>query len=310
VHGRDFKPGAEDFRDLFVQALSVGVERDYSEYLDEFNALPKQIAYYGDITSEFLTSKGIRYDEALDMGDRRNALIKLRGYERRKDFGVSRYDRLPGKTALGEFFADVFVPILGSLGFSKKLIEKVGIDLSEYWNPDSDFASRMRARVREAICRVLDTGDQVLLLSHGTGCIVTYDVLWQLSHDDRFSDKYQAKKVDVWVTMGAPLGDSMVFRRLMGHDRKGLDRYPSNVVSWHNLSAEDDFVSHDNKIADDFKYMLKQRQLSFLRDYRIYNLAVRYGKSNPHSSLGYLVHPRTTKILVEWLQQASPEATP
>ena len=53
--------------------------------------------------------------------------------------------------------------------------------------------------------------------------------------------------------------------------------------------------------------MLKQRQLSFLRDYRIYNLAVRYGKSNPHSSLGYLVHPRTTKILVEWLQLPIPQ---
>lgn len=307
VHGRDFKPAAGDFMDISMQALSSGVERDYPEYLDEFQALNKRVAYYGDITDEFLTREGQRYDEALDMGDRRNALINLRGYERRKDFGVARYDRLPGKTALGEFAADVIAPILGSLGFSNKLIEKVGVDLSEYWNPDSDFASRVRARVREAICEILDAGGPVMLMSHGTGCIVTYDVLWQLSHDDRFRDAYQAKKLDVWLTLGSPLGDSMVFRRLMGHDRKGLERYPSNVVCWHNLSAEDDFVSHDNRLADDFKAMLKQRQLSFLRDYRIYNLAVRYGKSNPHSSLGYLVHPRTTKILVEWLQLPIPQ---
>ena len=310
VHGRDFKPAAEDFMDISISALFAGVERDYPEYIDEFHALKKWVAYYGDITDGFLTNKGLRYDEALDMGDRRNALIKLRSYERRKDFGVSRYDRLPGKTALGEFFADVFAPVLGVLGLSNKLIEKVGIDLSEYWNPDSDFGSRVRARVRETICQVLDSGDQVMLMSHGTGCIVTYDVLWQLSHDERFKNDYQSKKVDVWLTMGAPLGDSMVFRRLMGRDRKGLERYPSNVVSWHNVSAEDDFVSHDNKIADDFKAMLKQKQLSFLRDYRIYNLAVRYGKSNPHSSLGYLVHPRTTKILVEWLQLPVAEHAP
>jgi hypothetical protein len=307
VHGRDFKPAAEDFMDISVQALSAGIERDHSEFLDEFYSLNKKLAYYGDISDEFLTSKGQRYDEALDMGDRRNALIKLRSYERRKDFGVSRYDRLPGKTALGEFAADLFAPILGRLGLSNKLIEKVGIDLAEYWNPDSDFSSKVRERVRTAICEALDRSDPLLLISHGTGCIVTYDVLWQLSHDDRFRDEYQSKKVDIWLTMGAPLGDSMVARRLFGRDRKGLERYPCNVVSWHNLSAEDDFVSHDNTLADDFRPMLKQKQLSFLRDYRIYNLAVRYGRSNPHSSLGYLVHPRTAQILIEWLQQSPAE---
>jgi hypothetical protein len=49
--------------------------------------------------------------------------------------------------------------------------------------------------------------------------------------------------------------------------------------------------------------MLDQRQVSCIRDYRIYNMTVRYGKSNPHSSLGYLVHPRTAQIIIEWLQQ-------
>jgi len=49
--------------------------------------------------------------------------------------------------------------------------------------------------------------------------------------------------------------------------------------------------------------MLRQKQVSFIRDYRVYNLAVRYGKSNPHSSIGYLAHPRTAQIISEWLQQ-------
>ena len=30
-------------------------------------------------------------------------------------------------------------------------------------------------------------------------------------------------------------------------------------------------------------------------------LAVRYGKSNPHSSIGYFIHPRVSKLLVDWL---------
>jgi hypothetical protein len=38
-----------------------------------------------------------------------------------------------------------------------------------------------------------------------------------------------------------------------------------------------------------------------LKDYKIYNLSLRGGKSNPHHSGGYLIHPRTVKILAEWI---------
>lgn len=286
-----------------MEALRVGVERDYPDFADEFAALDKRIAYYGDITDDFLSSQGLRYDEALDIGDRRNALIKLRTFERRKQFGVARYDRLPGKNAIPEFAADVFAPLLARLGLSRSLINKVGIDLAEYWNRDSDFGERIRERVRSALCLALEYSDQIMLISHGTGCIVTYDVLWQLSHEPEFADRIRGRKIESWVTIGAPLGDSMVKKRLKGAKRKGLERFPSNVVSWHNLSAEDDFVSHDNTLGDDFRKMLRQREVSSIRDYRIYNMTIRYGKSNPHSSLGYLVHPRTSQIIVEWLQQ-------
>ena len=49
--------------------------------------------------------------------------------------------------------------------------------------------------------------------------------------------------------------------------------------------------------------MLNLRLVSSIRDYRIYNMAVRYGKSNPHSSVGYLIHPRVTKIVADWLRR-------
>ena len=55
-------------------------------------------------------------------------------------------------------------------------------------------------------------------------------------------------------------------------------------------------------LADDFKMMLRQRVVSAVCDYKVFNLAVRYGKSNPHSSIDYYIHPRTSKILVDWLQ--------
>ena len=148
----------------------------------------------------------------------------------------------------------------------------------------------------------MDGDNRVLLVSHGTGCIVAYDALWQLSNDAEYKQKFANRKVDLWLTLGAPLGDSTARKSLLGARHKGLERYPSNIVSWHNVSAEDDYMSHDNTLADDFNQMLEQKQVSFIRDYRIYNLAVRYGKSNPHSSVGYLIHPRTALIIADWLR--------
>jgi hypothetical protein len=44
-----------------------------------------------------------------------------------------------------------------------------------------------------------------------------------------------------------------------------------------------------------------QRRVSAVHDYRVFNLAVRYGKSNPHSSIGYYIHPRVSKIIATWI---------
>jgi len=296
--------------DVSLAALNAGFERDCPELADQFRRLEKRLAYYGDISNEFLSSKGVRYDEVLDIGDRRNVLTQLKAIEKKKNFGVNRYDRLPGKTALGEFTADVIGPMLARIGFSKKLINRVGIDLGEYWREKSEFGIAVRERVRDAVRDALDAGNQVLLISHGTGCIITYDVLWQLSHGTKDRHQYEGRKIDLWLTLGAPLGDSMVRKRLLGAARKGAEKYPWNVVSWHNISAEDDFVSHDNTLADDYKQMLRQKQVSCIRDYHIYNMAVRYGKSNPHSSLGYLIHPRTIQIVADWLRQGPSEKAP
>jgi hypothetical protein len=311
VHGRDFKPSATDLLDLNVAALSSAIERDWPEVLERFHALEKKLSYYGDLSNRFLIEKGGHYDESLDVGDRRNALLKLKSLEKTKHFGVTRYDRLPGKTAMAEFAADVAVPLLGSIGLSKALISSVAKDLAEYWNRKSDFASLLRHRVRDTIVESLAQDDRILLISHGSGSIVSYDVLWQLSHDPEYAALYSSKKIDSWLTLGSPLGDSMVRRRLLGAEKKGRERYPTNVLTWHNVSAEDDYMCHDNTLADDYKAMLNQRQVSSIRDYHIYNLAIRYGKSNPHSSIGYLMHPRAAIIVADWIahQPAPPLPT-
>ncbi len=305
VHGRDFKPGREPYMDISMAALRAGIERDFPEQLDSFDALQKHIAWYADLSAEILQGQGKKYDAELDLGDRQNALRALRQVTPRKRFGIRQYDRLPGKSAVGEFVADISAPILDAVGLAMPVLGTVAKDFEAYLDPEREVGDKMRERVRAELCKLMDRGDRIFLVSHGTGSVVVYDVLWQLSHDPEHRDRYADKKVEAWVTLGSPLGDRAVQKRLCGAKEKTDSRFPANVISWHNLSAEDDYTCHDQDLADDFKAMLRQRQVSAVHDYTIFNLAVRYGRSNPHSSVGYYIHPRMSKILADWLQSAS-----
>ena len=305
VHGRDFKPAGEELLKLIESAIAAGVERDYPDLLADYRALSKDLAYYGDLANAFLASKGGSYDEQLDIGDRRNALHLLKQIDKRKKFSVQSYDNLPGKSAVAEFTAGIAGPLLGAVGLASVLISKLAKDLGEYWNAKSDYGEQVRQRVRDTLCAALDKGDQVMLISHGTGSVIAYDVLWQLSRDSKFSEEYSQKKIDIWLTLGAPIADNVIRKKLLGAKDKTIKKYPGNIVSWHNVSAEDDYCCYDNTVANDFKPMLKDKLVSCIRDYQIYNLAIRYGKSNPHSSIGYYIHPRVTQLINDWLTSTS-----
>ena len=302
VHGRDFKPSADDYSAIAFEAMRSGLHRDYPNSLPAFDVIAKELAYYGDLTNDYLASLGVHYDAALDVGDRHNALVALQQITARKRFGIREYDRVAGKTALKEFAADIVGPLARGFGFDGWLLRKVSRDFAAYLEGAPEYADAVRQRVRAKIQASLARGDCVMLVTHGTGAAVAYDVLWQMSHDPACAETLDGKKVDQWVTMGAPLANVNVQRRLLGADKKRGERYPTNVISWQNLSAEDDYTCYDKSMADDYSYMLKHHLVSQINDFRVFNLAVRYGTSNPHSSVGYFIHPRLAKIIADWLQ--------
>lgn len=310
VHGRDFKPSEEAFTDLSMAALRSGIERDCPAVLDLYDEMNKKVAWYGDLNARILSARGKHYDEILDVGDRRNALAKLREITARKKFGIRPYDRLPGKTAIPEALVNVIAPMFGAIGLCMPLIRSVSRDFALYLDHKSDFGMKVRLRLKEKLCAMMDRGDKIVLISHGTGSVVAYDVLWQLSHDPDLKEQYGDKKVELWMTLGSPLGDANIRKRLLGAQEKSTAKFPVNVISWHNVAAEDDYTCYDNTLADDFKMMLQQRMVSAVHDYKVFNLAVRYGKSNPHSSIGYYIHPRVSKILVDWLKEGDAQSIP
>lgn len=301
IHGRDYKPEQGVLLELWLDAIRCGLRRDHPGALTAFETATKVLAYYGDLTGVLLTAAGKAYDEPLDIADRRNALTELVAIERRK-FKRSQYERLPGKTPFREFLVDIGAPLVSSVGLSNWVVGRAFPELAEYWRTGSAYRTAVDRCVLEPLTTAMERGDRLLVIAHCIGSIAAFNALWMLSRGGYGDGRYTNTKIDTLITLGSPLADESVKRKLLGVDAPGSERYPANLLNWYNFAAEDDFTCHDETVANDYNAMLEQRAISRIVDQRIYNLTVRYGRSNPHGSVGYLVHPRVANVIAEVLQ--------
>ena len=77
-------------------------------------------------------------------------------------------------------------------------------------------------------------------------------------------------------------------------------RYPANVRTRINVAAVGDYVSHDRSVRDDYRAMLELGLIESIDDQRIYDFAVRHGRSNPRHGPGYRVHPKVIAAIADW----------
>lgn len=307
VHGGGYKPDQASLDTLWREALAAGLERDYADVGGRalLDGVAIELAYYADLTNPLVEAARGATDAALDLEDRHRDLRRLAALTGKKPFRLSEYEAVPGKSAVPELIADIGAPILHALRLTRPVMARALPSLAAYLNDPANRPDGLRAaceqRLLDVLAPALSRGDDVLLLSHGMGSVVGHDVLWRLSHDPEASGGQTVPRVRVWVTFGSPLASEYVKGKLRGAKEAGARRHPNQVLDWFNVAAEDDYHCHDKTVANDFAALLKQRQISQIRDYRIYNLAVRYGRSNPHNAVGYLVHPRLSRIVADWL---------
>ncbi len=299
VHGRGAKPAKDALMALWEDALRLGLERDAPDMLGAYDAASKHMVYYADALADFVEEG---YSEVLDLDNRRQSLIELAGRSRSKDFRRKHYESLPGKTPLKEFAMDVSA----SVGLGGLATRKVMPELDHYWQDESGWAAHAREELVSHLTALMAAASNILIVSHGMGSVLAWDSLWQVSH----VKDADGNRITRWITLGSPLAANAVRSRLAGSSEKGARRFPTVLNAWHNIAAEDDYVCHDKTVADDYRDMLNRRVIGDIRDHTIYNLAVRYGRSNPHNSAGYLIHPRTSELLAQWLGQNNGQKEP
>ena len=142
------------------------------------------------------------------------------------------------------------------------------------------------------------------IVAHSMGCIASYDVLWKLSHMSEYR-KYHDRAVSLWLTLGSPLGEPAVRESLYDASEPADGVYPRNVRRWVNIAAHDDFVAHDESVADDFREM-SALGCEIVDLPKIHTFWVGTDGMNPHKFYGYLDHPDVARQIAAWIHAPVP----
>jgi len=188
---------------------------------------------------------------------------------------------------------------------SDRIIHRFFKDLEVYYSSThilDDTKERLaRDVIRERLYKVLRKyrKDDVLLLAHSMGTIISYDVL---------TDQTGDIKIDTFVTIGSPLGIPVVTDKIAVERNYDLKREkklitPENVVrSWYNFSDLHDKVALNYNLADDY---LANSLHVLPVDTIVYNDYEIEKQRNPHKSYGYLRTPELSRVVFDFLTRDS-----
>ena len=168
-------------------------------------------------------------------------------------------------------------------------------DLQRYLHDDNGIATHARRMLKMRLRAADEAGQPVLLVAHSMGSVIAYDSLWEMSHSSR-----DRLRLDMLLTMGSPLGQQYMQKRLKGAGQPGYAHYPTNIGSWKNLAAIGDLTALDRRLSDDFDGMLELGLLDTFEDERLLNWFRLEGQLNVHAEYGYLVNEKTARTIVKW----------
>lgn len=307
IHGLASKPPEADVRRLWKKCIVESIKVDRPGFFDGVNETAlddifRMVYWANDIPSHLEDEPAYvgKLDAAVD------AVI-----EERKDKGDGFHVGLGDK--FKAFFKDIAIDAVYTLTTALTVKDDVAKGILEevrLYSEDQYIADKVRNSLEDELRDAWDNNKEVVLVSHSMGTFIAYDVLWRFSHRNTEGyKKFRNNKVKFFITMGSPLGENVVQDILFAkrYKKEGKRSYPNNIDHWHNYACLGDVVAHDSTLKDDFfkeMHKLKILPKENARDYeKLYNPFKKPSdkKQNPHKSYGYLVQPKLSKWLVEFL---------
>ena len=168
-------------------------------------------------------------------------------------------------------------------------------DLRRYVRNSNEIAEHTRQMLKIPLRAAAEAGRPILLIGHSMGSVIAWDSLWQLAHSD---DDHVA--IDLFLTMGSPLGQHYIQRRLQGGAESGASRFVSGIRRWVNLTAVGDLTAIDPDLADDFAEMVDLGMVESIDDHVLHNYFRLDGALNVHAEYGYLANDVTARLVSDW----------
>lgn len=189
------------------------------------------------------------------------------------------------------------LPLFGRL-IAKQSMRLTIAEAHRYLQDRRQVATRIRSLLREALMEAWSAGERVLLIGHSLGSVIAYDTLWNLSHVEG-----ESGHVDLFVTLGSPLGSRMILKGLSGADRSGRERYPTNIIRWQNFSARGELTALHPELKPFFGEMVELGLLESLQDITgFYNHFRGSDGLDVHMSYGYLINHAVAESIAGWLE--------
>lgn len=290
VPGKNPKPPADQHERLLWKTLLEGVQRAepriYSElraHSENFKLISWNYLYYHSYKD---ISRELPWIDVLinKHGPTEEDIREARSWHRRLDrLSYNIVDLLP-----------LLIPFLPAP------IRSTVEETRRYFQNGDNIAREVRELLKKELRPMLSDNEKILLIGHSMGSIIAYDTLWELSHEEQLPGK-----IDLFLTIGSPLGMNYVQTRLMGNQHTGNEKYPSNVRQWVNISSEGDVTALDRIFSNDFAEMLELGMIESIDDHceGIYNFYHNEDGLNCHRSYGYLVNPAVGKVIADWWQK-------
>lgn len=286
------KPEAHNHRDALFRCLLAGIRRS-----DERVALDIAANLHCfDIVSWTYNFYGLHRDIRLDAA----AIDAVIDQKEASDRDISEATSWRRRLARRIFMIADFLPFLIPHVANERM-ELHLRDLQRYLNNENGIADHAREMLKLPLRAATEAKRPVLLLAHSMGSVIAYDSLWQLTQNAR--DKVP---VDLFLTMGSPLGQRFMQKRLKGSDAHAADRYPHGIRRWVNLSAVGDLTALDPTLSNDFAEMVSLGLTDNIEDRVVRNYFRLDGELNVHSEYGYLANDVTASIVADWWRATKP----
>lgn len=226
IHGLASKPPTEDLHELWSKCIVENIRVDDSELANSLiqQANIFETAYWADSVPHHIP-------------DDKNYIKKLalqvdKVVEERSKLGDDGFHVGFGEK-VSDFFKDRGIDLVkivaGSLAV-KDDVMKALLREAELYSDDQFIADQMRQPLEDLIRQAWSKSQDIALISHSMGTFISYDVLWRFSHRnvDNFK-QYNKRRIQLFVTMGSPLGEPAVQKLLFAYHHKKTLRKKENI---------------------------------------------------------------------------------